>query len=539
MTARRCLHAAIRCVLFASLICTFGLATIDTVCAETAQGVVFDDQNGNGQRDADEPGLAGVQISNGLDIVKTDADGRYAIPVTDDTIVFVIKPRDWSTPLSKLNLPQFYYIHKPAGSPDDDYEYPGVEPTGPLPESIDFPLIRSPEPDQFDVIVMGDPQPASPQQVRYYANDVLAELVDTKAKFAIAMGDVVGDRLNLYDEVNAVQATLGIPWYNVQGNHDENYQALDDRYANETFERIYGPTDYAFQYGPVHFIILDNIQWNGANRSDSDRPYEGRLTERQLKFVENLLQNIPTDERVVICTHIPLPAVNPLVPAYHTKKFRRLLEILSGHPNTVSFSAHMHTQTTYLIGAADGYTPEAGTLHPHHNVATGSGSWYTGPRDEQGFPITPMADGVPNGYVIATFDGHDYHIRYKAARMPEDFQMSIFVPETVESEKSDQTEVVVNVFGGSEQSVVRMRVRVGKSDWLPMRQEIRTDPHYVALHYRVNKKAGDDYHALTGPRLTPHIWVAKLPGKLPPGVHVLEVESTDMFDQVDRAGSAD
>ena len=30
------------------------------------------------------------------------------------------------------------------------------------------------------------------------------------------------------------------------------------------------------------------------------------------------------------------------------------------------------------------------------------------------------------------------------------------------------------------------------------------------------------------------MWAANLPANLPAGVHVLEVESTDMFDQVDR-----
>ena len=36
-------------------------------------------------------------------------------------------------------------------------------------------------------------------------------------------------------------ATVGIPWYNVHGNHDMNFLATDDRYADETFERVYGP----------------------------------------------------------------------------------------------------------------------------------------------------------------------------------------------------------------------------------------------------------------------------------------------------------
>ena len=160
--------------------CTVNLA--EFASAETARGVVFDDQNGNGVRDAGEPGIAGVQVSNGLDVVKTDPAGNYELSVDDDTIVFVIKPRDWQTRFDGKNLPRFYYIHKPAGSPDGDFKYPGVEPTGPLPASIDFPLTASAEPDEFTVIVMGDPQPTSQREVRFYANDVVAELIDIGEK---------------------------------------------------------------------------------------------------------------------------------------------------------------------------------------------------------------------------------------------------------------------------------------------------------------------------------------------------------------------
>ena len=38
----------------------------------------------------------------------------------------------WRTPLSEHNLPRFYYVHKPHGSPT--LKHPGVAPTGPWPE---------------------------------------------------------------------------------------------------------------------------------------------------------------------------------------------------------------------------------------------------------------------------------------------------------------------------------------------------------------------------------------------------------------------
>lgn len=84
---------------------------------QSAQGTVFHDLNANGLLDAGEPGVAAVSVSNGSDVVLTDESGKYAIPVSDDAIVFVIKPSDYNYPVNAYMLPQFYYIHKPEGSP--------------------------------------------------------------------------------------------------------------------------------------------------------------------------------------------------------------------------------------------------------------------------------------------------------------------------------------------------------------------------------------------------------------------------------------
>ena len=66
-------------------------------------------------------------FTDGVEIVKTDKDGKFRIPVSDAIIFFVIKPRNWMTPINDLNLPQFYYIHKPNGSPSN-FTFKGVMP---------------------------------------------------------------------------------------------------------------------------------------------------------------------------------------------------------------------------------------------------------------------------------------------------------------------------------------------------------------------------------------------------------------------------
>ncbi len=212
-----------------------------TMIAKTieARGTVFDDRNGNGERDDGEGGLANIRVSNGKDIVRTDDRGQYELKVDDDDIIFIIKPRDWVTPLDKDNLPQFYYIHKPAGSPAT-FKYPGVDPTGPLPKSVDFPLRHRPEPEAFKAIMFGDPQPRDITEVEYIAHDVVEQVIAEQAHgaaFGVTLGDIVFDDLSVMPPLNQAIALIGIPWYNVIGNHDLNLDAKVDSQSDETFER--------------------------------------------------------------------------------------------------------------------------------------------------------------------------------------------------------------------------------------------------------------------------------------------------------------
>ena len=227
-----------------------------------AQGTVFNDKNQNGKKDKGEPGLPNIAVSNGKEITKTNEQGKWVLPHDEDTIFFVIKPRDWRTPVNKDNIPQFYYIHKPNGS-SPSLKYKGVEPTGPLPESIDFALIENKEPNTFKAIFFGDPQPRSIEQINYIAHDIIPELIGTEAKFGVTLGDIMFDDLDLFKESNANLALIGIPWYNVVGNHDINFDSKDDAGSDETFHRFFGPNYYSFDHGPVHFIVLDDVEWFG------------------------------------------------------------------------------------------------------------------------------------------------------------------------------------------------------------------------------------------------------------------------------------
>ncbi|MFP6587015.1 MAG: metallophosphoesterase N-terminal domain-containing protein, partial [Pirellulaceae bacterium] len=232
----------------ALVIVIFSLTTcLPAQDGQQATGRVYHDKNFNNQYDTGEPLLSGIRVSNGESIVTTDSTGSYELAISDDTILFVIKPQGWRTPVNEDQIPQFYYIHKPAGSPVG-YRFKGVSPTGPLPKSVDFPLYPQKEPDNFKAIMFADPQPRNQQEVDYVIREVVEEIIGTDAVFGVTLGDIMFNNLDLFGPQNQGIALIGIPWYNVIGNHDNNAEAPSDELSDETFERIYGPAYYSFDY---------------------------------------------------------------------------------------------------------------------------------------------------------------------------------------------------------------------------------------------------------------------------------------------------
>lgn len=487
----------------------------------TARGVVFHDRNKNQKRDPDEPGLPGVRVSNQQQIVTTDASGRFELPCGDDTTIFVIKPAGWMPPVNAQKLPRFFYTHKPAGSPTQ--RFPGVAPTGPLPESIDFPLCEQTEPSRFRAIFFADPQPRDLKEIEYIGHDVVEELVGADALFGVTLGDILFDDLAIFPQLNETVALIGLPWFNVIGNHDMNYDSPDDLHSDETFERYYGPNYYSFDYGSVHFIALDDVLWKGNVLSNGKKAggdnYTGGLGKTQIEFVKNDLAGVPEDKLVVLMMHIPLTDVEDREDLYRLMETRKYC---------MSVSGHTHTQEHRFITKENGWRgPE-----PHHHVVnvTVSGSWWSGVPDERGIPHTTMRDGAPNGYSIVTFDGTKAGFEFKAAARPAEYQMEIYAPETVPVLSDEALEIVVNVFAGSERSVVEMRMD-GAGDWQRLEMKKGTDPNFVRL------TAEETQYPHAGrklPKVTPstHLWHFTLPKLSTVAEHRIDIRTKDVFGHV-------
>ncbi len=157
------------------------------------------------------------------------------------------------------------------------------------------------------------------------------------------------------EPLNRAIALIGIPWYNVIGNHDINFEAQDDEHSDETFERIYGPSYYSFDHGPVHFLVLDDVRWFVPEGQDRGR-YVGGLGKTQMEFIRNDLALIPEDQLVVLMMHIPLVDVEDRDELY---------DLIEKRPFSMSISAHTHYQQHVFIGKEDGFDGAA-AAPPRH-----------------------------------------------------------------------------------------------------------------------------------------------------------------------------
>lgn len=491
----------------------------------SVSGYVFEDKNNNTQKDPKEQGLANVAVSNGIEVVTTDKNGRYSLPLYGDNIVFVVKPANYQTRIGAYNLPEFYYNFKPKGSPSE-LKYKGVSPTGMLPKEVNFPLYKKTENKDFQILVFGDPQPYTLKEIDYFKRGIINEVKNNKknALFGISLGDLVGDDLSLHPNYKEAVKEVGLPWYNVMGNHDMNYEAKEDKMSDETFEANFGPANYSFNYGNVHFLILDDILYPDPRDGKS---YWGGFREDQLKFIENDLKLVDKNKLVVLSFHIQMKPERDGDDHFRMEDRQKLFELLKPFENVLMMSAHTHKQTQIFYGKGDGWE---GMKDLHElNMGTTSGDWYSGTVDKLGVPVSTMRDGTYRGYSFVNFKDNKYTVDYKVAGEAEDFMIKLHVPQVISQTRSS-ARIFANFFTGNEKDNVEYRI--DGSDWKKMEFMKSIDPAFMlsVLKWDTTSELLQGRRP-SNPEASNHIWSAGFPRNLKTGKHTVEVRATDMYNK--------
>jgi hypothetical protein len=488
------------------------LAAAWPALAANVSGTVFEDADGDGLRDPGEPGIAGVAISNGREIVRSAADGGYAIAARPDAVVFAVKPADRGVGRRANGMPAFWQ--------DGD---------GPRFDVALSPRRTAGGPMQ--VLLFTDPQAKSLVDVDYYRRDIVEPLHGTDATLGLSMGDIVNDDVSLYPALDAVTATLGVPWLHIAGNHDLDAGAQSDEATLRSFRANYGPDTVAWEEPQATFIGLDDVvAMPGQHPS-----YVGGLRDDQFAFLEAYLPTVRKDRLLVIGVHIPFfdTATPGMAPTYRVADRERLFALLHDFPHVLLLSGHTHNQQQFLHDAADGWH---GALPLHeYNLGAACGAFWSGAKDAAGIPDTTMSDGTPNGYAVLTLKPQgDYALAWHNARDAADSQIGLSVPKVLRRDAYPAWGVYANVYMGVEGSRVEFRIDGG--DWRPMQRTLHADPRLLAenaLDDTAEALRGYDRSVEATP--SPHLWRGTLPTDLATGGHTVEVRFMDPWRGEQRA----
>lgn len=500
-------------------------APADAVAA-CAQGTVFEDRNGNARRDAGEPGIADVLVSDGVRLVRSGADGGYRLPQEGARTVFVIKPPGRAAALRPDGLPDLW--HGPGDAARCGFALKAFG----VPEA------------ELDVLVFADPQVQSAADVGYYERDIVESVLDERvetgnrrvrtgmsptgaADLGLTLGDVVArGRTGLYPALDAATARLATPWLHVPGNHDMDADATADDDALGAFLGHYGPDTFAWEEAHATFVLLDDV----IRLPGPPAGYVGGLREDQFAFLERYLATVPAERLLVIATHIPLFDAAPGRETFRRADRERLFRLLERFPKRLVLSGHSHAQRHHFHDASTGWRG-ATPLH-EYNVGAASGAYWSGVKDEAGIPDATMSDGTPNGYARLRVgrDG-EYRLSWHPARRGDGdpaatAAMHLHAPKVLRRGAYPAWGVYANVYMGHADT--RVDYRVDEGEWRPMTRTEAPDPKLLA-----ENAADDQADALRGydrsPEATPspHLWRGALPTDLAAGRHRIEVRAID------------
>lgn len=140
-------------------------------------------------------------------------------------------------------------------------------------QQVDFALERTGDDAAHAMLLLADPQTKTRTETDLLHETTVPSVLDTvhglgdTPVFGLTCGDIMYDDLTLYPEYERAVSRLGIPFYQVIGNHDLEFAAQTTEAAAATFNAYFGPTWYSFDRGAVHYVVLDDVFWHGEGTS--------------------------------------------------------------------------------------------------------------------------------------------------------------------------------------------------------------------------------------------------------------------------------
>lgn len=350
-------------------------------------GTVFEDSNGNTVQDKNEKGIANVAVSDQINVAVTDSDGNFVLNSNSDfPYVFVSQPSGYTG--------TFYYLKA---------------------SQLNFPLKKAKEQSHFKFIHASDTHVDSLNLPRMARFRQMADSIGVD--FIVISGDLIRDALRQTEATASAYYKLYVqeiskfkmPVYSAVGNHEifgiERDKSLVSTehplYGKKMYRHFLGPNYYSFNYGGIHFISIDDVDYQNLY-------YFGGVDSLQLKWLEKDLKTVPKTTPIITFNHIPFMSpgfsfqdfendlfYGPQLLKHGDKMYHRhiarnledVLKYIGERPFPLALSGHYHSaQEGYMIGTDTKYVQTSAITRPDRF------DYYKGFKIRSGFTLYEVKD---------------------------------------------------------------------------------------------------------------------------------------------------
>ena len=236
--------------------------------------------------------------------------------------------------------------------------------------------------------------------------EVIDSLKQSREVIGMTLGDLVHDKMNLFEEFKISMKNTGATFFQCLGNHDldKQYQDLHNMaigtpvYGEMVYNHYFGPTDYSFNIGRAHIVTMKSMNYVG------NKKYLESMTGDQLAWLEKDLSYVPKGSLVILNMHTP--AWNRVTTDGNLRNADSLAQILKNY-NVHVFSGHTHYFENSEVTPA---------LY-EHNIGAACGAWWAGWTNRC---------GAPNGYMVVDVNGDQLKWHYKGTRRDFSYQIRLY-----------------------------------------------------------------------------------------------------------------
>lgn len=358
-----------------------------------------------GQVTCSKTPVAGVLVSDGIDIAVTDADGMYSLNSSKrHGYAFVIIPSGYTVGRGYGSVPNFFK-HTTKDSSTR--------------ERLDFDIVSDTDQTNHRMLVFGDihmmNQNNDLQQYSSVFNEVNRYVSDHPSEkiYGLTLGDMTWDifwtgktgfRIPQYlDQSNCFNA---LTIFNTVGNHDNDMYETDDWACQADFREYLGPTYYSFNIGSIHYISLDDVYTHNSGSGADGRAYDFKLTDEEVNWLKKDLSYVDKSTPVVVAMHIPLLTK---LGGLNNKKTNdmKLADFMAPFQGYDVRFLSAHTHTLY----SNNKTVEGYKIEEYNSGSLCCDFWRSGAINPN---VLIACDGTPGGYRILSVEGKNINFDFKA-----------------------------------------------------------------------------------------------------------------------------